>query len=83
MNLSETDKSLLFSNLDEGNLLSELFGLKVSSFDDFQVELEKYKDFEVDTINAIKSDKVFKAMPKNKLNCDFCHLNLYCEKGAS
>ncbi|MGZ3807825.1 MAG: PD-(D/E)XK nuclease family protein, partial [Bacteriovorax sp.] len=68
LNLSEIDSSQTYNEIDSP-LLSE------KTLDDFQGLLMK-------TIEGLKAEKRFQAVPRIHKICDFCEVQLFCDKGS-
>lgn len=80
INLSQNEKSLLFSTYDNTSLLAELLEVKQYQVDEFKSVMKEYQQFESSLITSIKEEKVFPARARKSQLCDFCSFNQYCEK---
>lgn len=68
LNLSEIDSSQTYNEIN-----SPLLNEKI--LDDFQ-------DLLMRTIESLKSEKHFQALPRVNKICDFCEVQLFCDKGS-
>ena len=80
INLSQNEKSLIFSTYDNTSLLAELLETRQYQIEEFSNVMKEYKGVEENLIKQIEEDKYFKANARKAQTCDFCNFNLYCEK---
>lgn len=80
VNLSQNDKSLLFSNYDNTSLLAELLETKQYQIEDFPGVMSEYKSFEIETTQRIQADRNFIPQARKTLICEYCEFANYCEK---
>ena len=83
INLSELDKSQVYSTQVESNVVSEYFAIKVHEAKGFEDALKAYQDYEDSLEQKILSDITFAPNPRNDQACMFCDLNTVCSKGAA
>jgi hypothetical protein len=82
INLSEIDKSQVYSTETNQNIISEVFAIKVHEAKAFEETLEAYKKFELNLEEKILNDLTFLPNPRNDKACLFCDLSLVCSKGV-
>ena len=80
VNLSQNQKSLLFSTYDNTSLLAELLETKQYKIDEFPDVMKEYKSFEIETTQRVRADKVFIPNARKSQICEFCDFSNYCEK---
>jgi len=83
----ENVKDSIFFKLDklksgaEFEAILEKHEIKVHGLDDFNLALGNYKALESQTVEKIKCDKEFMALPADMKVCTFCKFNQVCLRG--
>jgi RecB family exonuclease len=69
LNLAETDESQIYDEFKTPHLSEEVLNA-------FQVHL-------LETIHNVKNETAFRAKPRNSKICNFCEVQLFCNKGSA
>jgi hypothetical protein len=82
INLSELEKSQVYSTQIDENIIADIFAIKVHEAKGFTDALKAYQSFEENLEKQILSDITFAPKPRNDKACMYCDLSTVCSKGG-